>query len=68
MKFILDGLLNLRFLTGYRTTVIGVVIAGMGIWQGLALRGTVPAIAPELYVTLQALLIERLSTFAKEHE
>lgn len=65
-KFV-DQVLNLKFLKRYRTTTVGAVIALLGLWQGLAQGGKVPGPPLELYLPLNALLIERLAKFAKEH-
>jgi len=63
-----DQILNLKFLTNHRTTVLGAAIAALGFYQGNApLIGFAPLPEAVFYSAL-GLLIERTAKFSKEHK
>lgn len=78
MKFVLDladKMWNLKFLTGYRTKVAQVLLAGLSVYQGAATSPDLikagmdlPDINSAVFATLMGYFALKVAQFAKEHQ
>jgi len=62
LKSVIDGIVNLRFFQGHRTTVLGGAIVALNLYQAFV------GLDVALYTIIQGVLIERLAHFAKAHK
>lgn len=69
IKAVIEQILNLKWLEGRRTTVLGATIVALNAYQGIAIRssGLVP-VDPATFTVIMGVLIERLAHFAKKHK